>query len=51
MGWWPTSRKKWEGAAACVEKTNPTVEQSQSRHGLSHPGSIPLSTAAKKGTP
>lgn len=34
-----------------MEKTNPTVEQSQPRHGLSHPGSIPLSTAAKKGTP
>lgn len=51
MGWRPASRKVREGAAASVEKTNPTVEQSQPRHGLSHPGGVPLPTAAKKGTP
>lgn len=38
-----------EGAAASVEETDPTVEQSQSRHGLSHPGSVPLPTAAQEG--
>lgn len=42
--------QSWERAAAGLEETDPAVQQSQSRHGLSHPGSVSFPTAAQKGT-
>lgn len=50
MGGRAAGGQSWEGAAAGVEETDSAVEQSQCRHGLSHPGSSPLPTAAEEGT-
>lgn len=50
MGGGAAGGQSWERAAAGVEETDPTVQQSQPRYGLSHPGGLSFPTAAQEGT-